>query len=167
MTKTNKNWVEKSQVTAFDRFEDVYEKFDFTNVKSKVTGLEKVIFEAENGVVLHCSKIKSSANTSINRFTFVHPFQQFDDFSYAIDKAKIEEDFSDKNYDCIDKSNGNIIFSDVKIIDYQAITTILRGTTDVQISIPIGENDAFYGLGDKTGDLNLRRSEERRVGKEC
>ena len=158
MTKTNKNWVEKSQVTAFDRFDDVYEKFDFTNVKSKATGLQKIVFEAENGVILYCSKIKSAVNTSINRFTFVHPFQQFNDFSYAIDKAKIEEDFSDKNYDCIDINTGNIIFNNVKIIDYQAITTILRGTTDVQISIPIGKNDAFYGLGDKTGNLNLRGS---------
>jgi alpha-glucosidase (family GH31 glycosyl hydrolase) len=158
MKKIAKNWVEKGQVTAFDRFDDVYQKFDFTNVKSRTSGGETVLFEAKNEVILHCSKIKASANIQINRFTFVHPLQQFDDFSYAIDKQNIEQDFSDKNYDCVDKTNGNIVLKNLQIIDYQSITTILKGTTDVQISIPIGENDAFYGLGDKTGNLNLRGS---------
>jgi alpha-glucosidase len=158
MKKIEKNWAEKGEVTAFDRFDDVYQKFDFTNVKSRTLGGEKVLFEAANEVVLYCSKIKASAGVQINRFSFVHPLQQFDDFSYAIDQQNIAQDFSDKNYDCINKSNGNIVLENLQITGYQAITTILKGTTDIQVSIPIGENDAFYGLGDKTGNLNLRGS---------
>ncbi len=158
MKKIEKNWAEKSKVTAFDRFDDVYQKFDFTNVKSRTLGGETVLFEAANEVVLHCSKIKANAEVQINRFTFVHPLQQFDDFSYAIDKKNITQDFSDKNYDCVNKNNGNIVLKNLQLSDYQSITTILNGTIDVQISIPINENDAFFGLGDKTGNLNLRGS---------
>ncbi len=156
MQKINKNWAKKSEVTAFDRYEDVYETFEFKKKSSTDKKENKYFFTSENGVTLQISALKAKAKASITRCTFVHPLQQFDDFSYAVEKDKKQAIASDA-IEKIVAQNGDLIFSDfLKIVDYQAISTFLRGTIDVKINIPLGENDAILGLGDKTGNLNLR-----------
>ena len=165
-------------VIEFNRFDDVYIDYRGARVMSCVQKENMFLFHCDNGVAL---KIEMRS-PEIVRFKYSFTGRWEDDFSYAIDPSHQLSDFSHEpsfgeSQDVhfietsllrieIIKENAQVnIFNQAGVLicgeeiengGYYARTTLMQGTTEVRITKASQPNERFYGLGDKSGPLNLK-----------
>lgn len=166
--------VAKSIVEAFDRYDDIFEIINPIGFeKVEVIDNQTFIFHAQNV----CKLSLSFLNEHIVRVRYSHNGFFEKDFSYSIapdfETQKVEilkTDTADyyilKNKNMkvqVNKSNLNVSFLDEKdqIIaeyasPYEAYTTLMKGTDKISLNFKMQTNEGYYGLGDKSWNLNLK-----------
>ena len=156
-----------------DRYEDVYYELRPKKIIDHIQKKNHFIFTTDNGIQLRIDGISDS----IFRFRYTTIDEGFEpDHSYALSDAKFKRPqlklkeknkrfiISSTNLNCIvekkdlkvsieDKS-GNLISEDA--YPFYKKSTILQGALEVKINKKIQEGEAFFGLGDKSCDLNLK-----------
>jgi alpha-glucosidase len=166
--------IAKSKVEAFDRYDDIYEIISPASLKTMETVTpQHFIFHAQNS----CKLSLSFLTENIVRVRYTHSGFFEKDFSYAIapdferqsvDIQVINKDnfylLQSKNVHVqVDKTNLNVCFMDVKgnviaayTSPFEAYTTLMKGTQKVSVQFQMQANEAYYGLGDKSWNLDLR-----------
>ncbi len=162
-----------SETVGTNRYPDVY--FDLIpNEVVKILQEESAItFYCENGLAL---RIYLLSNT-LWRFRYAVNGQFKEDFSYAIapsfksqttpyifEEKKQKVRIQTQKVICeISKTDLNITITDLKgnVIceddtGFLSRRTLLNGITKVSMTKKVQKEENFYGLGDKTGPLNLR-----------
>ena len=156
----------------FDRFDEVYQNFSPNQISAVTNENNLFIFICENKLALEVGVFSEH----IFRFRYA-PRGRFEKyFSYAVQSQAIGETilphFSDHDthyelktsdlrctinkkdlFVTIFDKNEKILCEDAK--KYHAQTTILKGTTIVEVSKKIAHKEQFFGLGDKSCPLNL------------
>jgi alpha-glucosidase len=163
--------VEETESTG--RYTDVYETFTPDKVVAVDHDYANFTFTTENGTKLKVAVL----NDVIIRFRYTHERQFERDFSYAIDPefeaTKTEINFHEAmeayyiatpKLTCrVEKEgltvtlineHGKILVEDAQT--YRAISTLLRGLSEVRIAHVAHPGEKYYGLGDKSSALNLR-----------
>ena len=156
-----------------DRFPDVYQIIKSSDIIRYTA--DKNIFHFYDSQKT-CLRI-SYQTDEIIRITYAIEGEFESDFSYALDPdfspqrptinlEEIPEHFrltGSKLHCLIDKKNCQLTITDVKgnILSkdaggFQQTSTILKGVTEVLLEKEAFPSEVFYGLGDKSGDLNLR-----------
>lgn len=163
------------EITAgVDRFDDVFKINRPAIVSSFEQSGNQFNFYTENGF-----KLRIEAFSPIIwrfRYAFEEPFEQ--EFSYSLDpnasfsgdtlkctatattydivgttlKATIQK--KDLSIAIFDKKEGHLISEDAA--PFYTRSTILKGKVEIKISKCIHPNEAYFGLGDKSGKLNLK-----------
>lgn len=158
-----------------DRYPDVYTMWYPNELSNFVQSDSQITFHCINGFSLKIILLSED----IIRFRYSRTGQYASDFSYAIDPnfpspetpyilenkknkiliqtAKLTVEVSKQRLNIIIKDlKGNIICEDDK--GYEAKSTILKGITQVKISKKAATQESYFGLGDKSGKLNMRGS---------
>lgn len=166
--------VPKHSVEAFDRYDDIFEIINPNELKNvENISNQHFIFHAQNSCKLSIAFL--TENTV--RIRYAHDGFFESGFSYAIssdfeiqnlDIQVIEEEefyiLKNKNLTLqVHKSNLNVSFFDENhnlIAEYaapfEAYRTMMKGTQRISIGFKIKADEAFYGLGDKSWNLDLR-----------
>lgn len=164
--------VHSDEATVSTRFKDIYREFTPNRVNKINRKEQQFTFYCENTVVLKINVLTDKTW----RFRYAHKGEFERDFSYAVQanfepkKVKINILDTDDSYEIktaavickINKANlgiqlydqdGQIMLEDAE--GFYARWTILEGLSKVQMSKTIQAGEQFFGLGDKSGDLNL------------
>lgn len=166
--------VSKNIVEAFDRYDDIFEIINPNELKTvEKCSKQHFIFHAQNG----CKLSLSFLNENIARVRYAHSGIFEKDFSYAIspdfelqdvDIQIIDNELfyslKSKNITIqVNKSNLDVCFFDAKgnIIGeyaspFEAYLTLMKGTSKISVNFKIKANEAYYGLGDKSWNLDLK-----------
>ncbi len=155
------------------RYPDVYIDWQPNEVKSFLQETHCITFFCKNGLALKIYLLSGS----ILRFRYAKKGGFSEDFSYAIDPNFSAKDtpyifeekktkilIQTKKLICeISKKDLRICLKNLKGVTicedeqgYFARSTILKGITEVKISKKSPKKECFFGLGDKSGRLNLR-----------
>lgn len=155
------------------RYPDVYRQFTPDKVASTIQEDNRITFFCQNGLALKIFLLSDS----IIRFKYSHKGNFEKDFSYAIDPSFNNEDvpyiFEKKKHKFqiqtqrliieIDKARLKVAIKNVKGVlinedadGYRATSTILKGVSEVRINKNAPQDESYFGLGDKSGPLNLR-----------
>ncbi len=162
-----------SETVGTNRYPDVYHDLIPNEVVKIHQGESTITLYCENGVAL---KIYLLSNTLL-RFRYAVKGQFEKDFSYAIapdfkeqttpyiyEEKKNKVRIQTQKIICeVSKVNLSITITDLKgnVIceddtGFLSRRTLLNGVTKVSMTKKIGKEENFYGLGDKTGSLNLK-----------
>lgn len=174
MKEVNREPVNNQSTEGFDRYEDVY----YSHQPSYIIKFEhrnnQFIFQTENQFTL----LVDVVDASILRFRYTMDSIEVDDWSYVLQPyptfnqpVQFEEglaDFlistptlhcliskSDLRIRILDRKNGDKVVHE----DHAAYTvrrTILKGVERISIKKKAQPDESFFGLGDKSGHLNLR-----------
>ncbi len=182
MSKTNKKSkiiskqriVRADETNPHERYDDVFRVHTPCRVVSATSIQPGVyLFQTDNKITMQVSVITDSMLRF--RYSLDGTFQK--DFSYAIDEQftpEIPETTFVEDTDAfrintpviscmvlkdgmkvkIENNEGIIISEDTT--GFEAISTILKGITNVSISKKAEKKESFFGLGDKSSKLNLR-----------
>lgn len=157
----------------FDRFDDVFRDRLPDKVVNVEVDQQNFLFSCENKAALKVVVY----NEKIVRFRYTYNGQFERDFSYVlaedfqIESTKIDTRETSSEYAIITKAIQIFVSKSdlrVKILDkdnhliledakpYRARTTIHKGLIEVNISKKAAKDEYYFGLGDKSGNLNLR-----------
>lgn len=170
----NQDLIHNELTEGVERYSDVY--FEFIPNKTALISEkdQTYVFTADNQISL---EIKVLTPTIFRvRYAAKGIFER--DFSYAVEdyskwekvKCKLKDKkrhflISTEKLNCkVDKKDMKVSFQDAltgKIINEEAApfygrSTILKGMQELKITKIAQSNEAFFGLGDKSGKLNLR-----------
>ncbi|MEM1326663.1 MAG: TIM-barrel domain-containing protein [Bacteroidota bacterium] len=155
------------------RYPDVYEVFTPDTVKQVDHDYANFTFTTENDTKLRVAVLSGD----IIRFRYTHERLFGRDFSYAIDpdfEANETEVTYHEEMDAyyiattkltcriekegltvtIVNESGQVLMEDAQT--YRAISTLLNGLSEVRITHVAHPAEKYYGLGDKSSELNLR-----------
>lgn len=156
-----------------DRYEDVYYELSPNKIIEHKQKKNHFIFTTDNGIQLRIDCISES----ILRFRYTTIDEGFEaDHSYALSYVKFKRPkivFKEKNkrfvistpaLNCmVDKKELKLSITDKSGLfiskdahPFYKKSTILQGAIEVKISKEIQAGEAFFGLGDKSCDLNLK-----------
>lgn len=176
--------IPKAETVGTNRYPDVYEDCTLGDLASFTQEDSAITFIGSSGVALRIIFYQDS----ILRFRYAKNGQFDLPFSYAIDpdlkastipyifeekKSKIRLQTQKVICEVAKKGmavsikdlQGNIICEDDK--GYFHRKTLLRGTTQVLLSKKTTNDECFYGLGDKSGKLNLRGQQLRNYNEDA
>jgi alpha-glucosidase len=173
MNKKKQQIINKKEVKAFDRYDDVFECLQPNKVHHFSTEQQIVTLTCENGMICQIE----FCNDQIIKIRYAHSGVLAPYFSYAISpefSSKVVDFECLENESCISIKSKNFTIqvnkTDAKLsffnlyneiiceqnAPFEAITTMMKGTTKVSLSLAMNDNEQYYGLGDKTWDINLR-----------
>ncbi|MEM6320768.1 MAG: glycoside hydrolase family 31 protein [Bacteroidota bacterium] len=156
-----------------NRYPDVHTNYRADSVHKVIQQDSAILFQSTNGLSLHLHLITDT----ILRFRYARNGKFPTDFSYAIDPEfspkkvayifeekkskysiqtpKLICEIGKKNLKVTLKNlNGQVINEDAE--GYYSQSMLLKGVTTVQMSKKAPQSECFFGLGDKSCDLNLR-----------
>lgn len=163
-------------ISGFDRFEDVYFDSQPTEVIDFVNRGNTFIFQTTNQFTLTVEVV----DDFIIRFKYGLVTDKSKNVSYVLQspaqhQAKPEVSFeeglgdflirtthlyclinkADLKVKILDRNNNNAVINE-DILPYKVRRTILQGTEWIKIQKKAHPGESYYGLGDKSGPLNLR-----------
>ena len=165
--------VAKSSVDALERYDDVFEIHTPNEIINLKVVDQSITFCTENNILINLIIINE--NVVRVRYGLNNAFER--DFSYAITSENVTQSI---DFEVVSELNKYIVYTskmDIHILKsngmftffnknqqvicaddapFQATSTLLKGITDVKITKKIAENGSFWGLGDKSWNLNLK-----------
>lgn len=173
MKKNQPSIANKNDVKAFDRYDDVFEALQPNQVIEFNTENQAITVNCENGFIIQIEL----CNKHIAKVRYAHSGELKPYFSYAISpnfSTEVTEFHSIETTDAITikstffsiqikKVDATISFLNEKGIviceqntPFEAITTMMKGTTKVSLSLAAQKEEAYYGLGDKSWNFDLK-----------
>lgn len=171
--KAEEATVSVQQTEASKRYKHVYTEISPDRIKSKETDGNVVTFRSLNNFGLRMT----FRSPEVVRFHYSRRGVFRDEFSYAVlpaegEKTYVTEEKEEAEYFVlhtskliirINRSDMTVTISDSrgKVLAEECApqytrSTILKGMTDVRTAFKAKEGQAFFGMGDKASELNLR-----------
>ena len=174
MKKDSLEITNSKNTQGFDRYDDVYSLYQPEEIVGINHSEGQYTFQSANGINLELSivsesifRFKYSTNSSnanspsyaLQPKPSTPPPYSFEkglgDFKISTDQLHCLISRSDMRIRVLDRNNDNIVLNE-DALPFTGRRTILAGTEWNKIRKKVQTEEVFYGLGDKSGPLNLR-----------